>query len=373
MPLSRKTPAEYQLVETRLQERLGDGKTRCNLCPWRCGLKHGQRGFCQAHVNRHGTLYNLSYGIISSIAVSPIEDKPVRHYRPGTRVLNIGSYGCSFRCGGCHNLQISWGTDALDALARGQSTAAYVTPEEMIAVARRQGVQGIAFTYSEPAVWLEYVLDVAQLAHEAGLYTLYVTNSFVTDEALELMAPWVDVLCSDIKSLSNAFYREICPTASVAPILRCIERAHRLGIHGETRTNVIPGKNDDLAELRRIAVWIREHLGAASPWHLTRFFPAFRLSQVPPTPPETLCAAKEEASAAGLTNVYVYDSKGCDCATGNTPVEIYLGADRETVHQMKKCSGSCCGEQGVLLAKFERALQVPGPENADQPAPSLNR
>ncbi len=240
MPLTRPAPSQYRIMPTRLQEPLPDGRTRCNLCLWRCGLRHGQRGFCQAHVNRHGTLYNLSYGIISSMAVTPIEEKPVKHYRPGTRVLNVGSYGCSFRCGGCHNLEISWAPEALDALARGESTAAYVTPEELVQAAQRQGVQGIAFTYSEPAVWLEYVLDVSVLAHEAGLYTVYVTNSFVTDEALELMAPHVDVMCSDIKSLSDEFYQRVCQAARVEEVLHCIEKAQRLGIHVETRTNVIP-------------------------------------------------------------------------------------------------------------------------------------
>ena len=166
----RQPPADYRLVQTGLQQRMDNGATRCGLCLWRCKLTHGQRGFCQAHVNRNGTLYNLSYGIISAMAVDRIEDKPVRHYRPGSRVLSVGSYGCSFRCGGCHNLEISWGVSALDELARGESTEAWVMPESLVQSALRAGVQGIAFTYSEPAVWLEYVLDVCELAHAAGLY-----------------------------------------------------------------------------------------------------------------------------------------------------------------------------------------------------------
>lgn len=360
MSTIRKAPAQYQLVETRLQEKLPDGRTRCNLCPWRCGLRHGQRGFCQAHVNRNGTLYNLSYGIISSLEVSPIEAKPVKHFRPGTRVLNIGSYGCSFRCGGCHNLEISWAVEALDELARGESKAAYVTPEELVAVAGRQGVQGIAFTYSEPAVWLEYVLDVSILAREAGLYTVYVSNSFVTEEALELMAPHVDVLCSDIKSLSDGFYRGICKAARVDQVLRSIERARELGMHVETRTNVIPGYNDDPDELRGIAEWVRDHLGLDSPWHITRFFPAYKMSDVPSTPPEQLWAAYDAARELGLKNVYVYDDKGCDCAAENLPVEAYLDSDPEAVHGVKKCSASCCGEEGVLLKKYERGMGLLG-------------
>jgi pyruvate formate lyase activating enzyme len=324
------------------------------LCLWRCKLGHGQRGFCQAHVNRHGTLYNLSYGMLSAIDVGPIEDKPVRHFRPGTRVMSVGSYGCNFRCGGCHNLEISWGVTALDDLAKGESTAAYVTPQELVDAAKRHGVEGIAFTYSEPAVWLEYVLDVSERAHAAGLYTVYVSNSFVTDEALELMAPHIDVLCSDIKSLRDDFYRQICPVGNVKQVLHCIEKAQDLGVHVEVRTNVIPGKNDDLDELEGIAQWIHDHLGADAPWHITRFFPAYKLSDVPTTPSETLWAAHGRALRVGLTHSYVYDDKGCDCAMDNLPVDAYLQQDPQTLHQVKKCSASCCGEQGVLLKKYEK-------------------
>ena len=351
------TPQQYQLVETRLQQKMPDGTTQCQLCLWRCRIKHGQRGFCQAHVNRNGTLYNLSYGIISAIDVGPIEDKPVKHFQPGSKVMSLGSYGCNFRCEGCHNLDISWGVTALDELAKGQSTAAYATPEQLIEAAKRQGVQGIAFTYSEPAVWLEYILDVSQLARQSGLYTVYVSNSFVTDEALELMAPWVDVLCSDIKSLDEDFYKAICPLASVEQVLHSIEKAQQLGIHVETRTNIIPGKNDDPVMLQQIAQWIHDHLGAESPWHITRFFPAFKLSHLPMTPSAIMWQAHELASQAGLNNVYVYDDKGCDCAMDNLPLEVYLQADAAQLHQVKKCAASCCGEQGILLKKYEDAQQ----------------
>ena len=353
MSSAKQTSSQYQLVETLLQEKLDNGITRCHLCPWRCKISHGQRGFCQAHVNRNGILYNLSYGIISSIDVTPIEDKPVKHYRPGTKVLSVGSYGCSFRCGGCHNLEISWGTATLDDLAKGESTAAYASPAELVEAALRQNVQGIAFTYSEPAVWLEYIIDVAKLAHEAGLYTLYVSNSFVTDEALEVVAPFIDVLCSDIKSMSDEFYKDICATSSVEQVLQSIKKSHELGIHVETRTNVIPGKNDSEEELYQIACWIRDNLGADSPWHITRFFPAYKLSDVPATPSESLWLGHAAAERAGLKNIYVYDDKGCDCAEENMPVEVFLTGSPEDVHAVKKCAASCCGDDGVLLKKYE--------------------
>jgi len=343
----------YRLVETCLQEPLAGGTVQCGLCSWRCKLGHGQRGFCQAHVNRNGTLYNLSYGILSSAEVGPIEGKPVKHFRPGTQILSVGSYGCSFRCGGCHNLEISWGVSALDDLARGLSTEAFITPGELVAAAQRQQVQGIAFTYSEPAVWLEYVMDVSRLAHEAGLYTVYVTNSFITPEALELIAPLIDVLCSDIKSLSDEFYREICPTARVEQVLSAIEMAHELGIHVETRTNVIPGKNDDMDELYRIARWVREHLGEESPWHITRFFPAYKLSHIEQTPGETLWQAHAQAKRAGLKNVYVYDDTGCDCAKENKPLQAFFPEKSLQMDNVNKCGAGCCGEEGILLKKYE--------------------
>ncbi|MDH5710900.1 MAG: AmmeMemoRadiSam system radical SAM enzyme [Gammaproteobacteria bacterium] len=349
----RTIPQQYQLVETRLQEKQDNGTTRCNLCLWRCKIGHGQRGFCQAHVNRNGTLYNLSYGIISSISIDAIEDKPVKHYRPGTKVMSVGSYGCSFRCGGCHNLDISWGVSVLDELARGESKEAWVPPQTLVDAAVRAGVQGIAFTYSEPAVWLEYVLDVCQLAHAAGLYTVYVSNSFVTDEALELIAPHIDVMCSDIKSLSDEFYKDICQPARVEEVLHSIKKAHDLGIHVETRTNIIPGKNDSAEEHYRIACWVRDNLGVDSPWHITRFFPAYRLSHVPATPEDILFQAREQAERAGLRHIYVYNDKGCDCAEENQPVEFYLNASAEELHQTKKCAASCCGDEGVLLKKYE--------------------
>ena len=345
----------YQLVESLLQQPLENGDVVCNLCLWRCRLRHGQRGFCQAHVNRNGTLYNLSYGIISAIEVGPIRNKPVYHFRPDSQVMSIGSYGCNFRCKGCHNLEISWGVEALDKLAKGQSTDPWVRPDQIVETALRHEVDGIAFTYSEPAVWLEYVLDVSKLAHEAGLFTVYVSNSFVTDEALELMAPHMDVLCSDIKSMSAGFYKDICPVSTVEQVLNSIKKASELGIHVETRTNVIPGKNDSPQELRQIAEWIRDNLGADSPWHVTKFFPAYQLSHIPPTPHAIIDEAAATGREIGLRHVYAHTDISCDCATENMPVSAWLEMDADALNEVNQCAASCCGDEGILVKKFERA------------------
>ena len=348
----------YQLVETMLQTPMDNGDVVCNLCLWRCRLRHGQRGFCQAHVNRNGKLYNLSYGIVSAIEVESIRNKPVYHYRPESKVMSIGSYGCNFRCKGCHNLEISWGVEALDKLAKGQSTEAWVTPEQMVATALKHGVDGIAFTYSEPAVWLEYVVDVSKLAQAAGLFTVYVSNSFVTDEALEVMAPYLDVLCSDVKSMSTEFYKDICPVSDVEQVLGSIKKAQDLGIHVETRTNVIPGKNDSPAELRAIAEWIRDNLGADSPWHVTKFFPAYQLSHVPPTPNAIIDEAAATAREIGLQHVYGHTDISCDCATENLPVSAWLELDSSALNKVKKCAAQCCGDEGILVKKFEKEAGV---------------
>ena len=341
-----------------LQQPLDNGDVVCNLCLWRCRLRHGQRGFCQAHVNRNGTLYNLSYGIISAIEVESIRNKPVYHYRPDSRVMSIGSYGCNFRCKGCHNLEISWGVDALDKLARGESNDSWVRPEQIIEAALKHEVDGIAFTYSEPAVWLEYVVDVSRLAHEAGLFTVYVSNSFVTDEALEVMAPHIDVLCSDIKSLSAEFYRDVCPVSTVEQVLDSIKKAADLGIHVETRTNVIPTKNDNLEELRSIAEWIRDNLGSDSPWHVTKFFPAYKLSHLPATDNAIIDQAAAAGRELGLEHVYAHTDISCDCATENTPVSAWLELDANAIDEINKCSATCCGDEGILVKKFEREASL---------------
>ena len=348
----------YQLVESLLQQPKENGDVVCNLCLWRCRLRHGQRGFCQSHVNRNGKLYNLSYGIVSAIEVESIRNKPVYHFRPDSTVMSIGSFGCNFRCKGCHNLEISWGVEALDKLARGESTEAWIKPEQIIETAQKHGVDGIAFTYSEPAVWLEYVLDVSRLAREAGLFTVYVSNSFVTDEALEMMAPYIDVLCSDIKSLSDEFYKDICPVSNVEQVLASIKKAQELGIHVETRTNVIPGKNDSPEELKRIAEWIRDNLGADSPWHITKFFPAYKLSHIPPTPNAIIDTAADNARKVGLQNVYGHSDISCDCATENAPVSDWLNLDAAALNEVKRCAASCCGDEGILVKKFERAAGI---------------
>ena len=179
----------------------------------------------------------------------------------------------------------------------------------------------------------------------------------MTDEALMQLAGRIDVLCSDIKSMEDQFYRNICGKAEVQHVLHGIEQAQELGIHVETRTNVIPGLNDDAENLLRIAHWIRDHLGPDSPWHITRFYPAYQLSHIEPTPLKTLNETRQQALIAGLTRVYTYGDKGCDCATDNAPIEQILPGWKQ-LQAVNKCSQDCCGDEGILLKKYERAMSV---------------
>jgi pyruvate formate lyase activating enzyme len=286
--------------EAILWEPDGD-RVRCGLCPHRCRIAEGHTGICGVRRNTGGVLYALTYGRVSSVAADPIEKKPVFHYRPGTLVFSLGSVGCSMKCGHCQNWQISRGT-ILDS----DGILEDLPPERVAGLARANGCEGVAFTYNEPVIWIEYVRDVARLAHEAGLYTVMVTNGFITTDGLDSLAGLIDVWRVDVKGFDDAQYRSLCKVPSVAPVLAAAERARAVhGMHVEVVTNVIPTVNDDDATLRGIAEWIATRLGTDTPWHITRFFPYLDLADLPPTPIPTLRHAREIGHEAGLAHVYL--------------------------------------------------------------------
>lgn len=283
--------------------RAEDGRVHCHLCPHSCRIADGRRGVCGVRENQGGKLYALTYGEVSSIAVDPIEKKPVFHYFPGTAALSIGSVGCTMRCEHCQNWQISRTKPGEDRVAEGTH---YVAPEAIVELAKERGCLGVAFTYNEPVIWIEYVLDVARQAQEAGLYTVMVTNGFITEEGLDLIGPYVDVWRVDVKGFSDEAYRGLCKVPSVKPVLEMAERAKKhWQMHVEVVTNVIPTINDDERQLRGIAGWIRDALGPETPWHVTRFFPYLELSHLPPTPVPTLRRAREIGREEGLEFVYL--------------------------------------------------------------------
>lgn len=327
--------------EALLWEPDGD-RIHCLLCPHDCRITPGTRGICGVRENEGGTLRALTYGLVSSVAVDPIEKKPVFHYRPGTLALSLGSVGCTMRCSHCQNWQISRSRPGEDA--RLDRLPAAEVPE----LALEHGCEGVAFTYNEPIIWIEYVLDAARAAKEAGLYTVMVTNGYITSAGLDLLGGCIDVWRVDVKGFSDRVYRELCKARSVRPVLEAAERAQqRWGMHVEVVTNVIPTINDDDETLRGIAAWIRTALGPATPWHITRFFPYLELGHLPPTPVATLERAREIGAEEGLSFVFVgnVEVPGAEDTVCPECGAVAIGRRGYTVTERATRDGACarCG------------------------------
>ncbi len=301
-------------TEAILYDKLPGGAVRCRVCQWECRISNGKSGVCRTRINEAGTLSTLIYGSASSVAVDPIEKKPLFHFHPASRVFSLGSWGCNFHCKHCQNWQISYARPSGggwevrgSGVARGQE----ITPEQTVALARRNSCAGIAWTYNEPGIWLEYTLDTARLAKAAGLYTAYVTNGYMTAEALDSIGPYLDAYRVDVKGFGQRPYRELARVTKPDGILRVAERArHRWGMHVEVVTNIVPTVNDDPSQFTAIARWIRDALGPETPWHVTRFFPHADMDHLPPTPVATILKAREAGYAAGLRFVFTGNMAG---------------------------------------------------------------
>jgi pyruvate formate lyase activating enzyme len=256
--------------------------------------------------NRDGILQLLNYAEVSSVAVDPIEKKPLFHFFPSSQVFSLGGWGCNFHCQHCQNWQISC-VEAETAIRGSQQ----ITPEAAIQLTQRHHCEGIAWTYNEPGIWLEYTLDSARLAKEKNLYTVYVTNGYLTPEALDAIGPFLDAWRVDIKGFSDSFYRRLAKVSHWRGILEVTKRAkEKWNMHVEVVTNIIPTMNDDEEQLEGIATWIREELGELTPWHVTRFYPQHKMNYLPPTPVATLEKAYNIGRRVGLRFVYVGNVPG---------------------------------------------------------------
>jgi len=257
----------------------------------------------------------LIYGRMASLAVSPIEKKPMFHYYPGSLWLSLGSYGCNFRCPGCQNWELAH-ADVEKEAGKGR----FISPEELAAIALKKGCKGISWTYNEPTIWLEYTLDGAKLAKQKGLLTNYVTNGYITEEALDLIAPYLDSFRMDLKGFTREAYRTLAHVEDFLPVLAAAKRARKKwGMHVEIITNVIPGINDSEEEFRGIACWIREALGRDTPWHVTRFYPHYQLSHLSPTPIGVLEKGRQIGLDQGLRFVYLGNVPGHDGENTHCP------------------------------------------------------
>lgn len=293
------------LYEAMYYESLPGKMVRCNLCPNRCILSPGQIGICKARKNIDGKLYSIVYGKVAAVHLDPIEKKPLYHFLPGTKTYSIATTGCNLRCKFCQNWQIAqvfpWEVKTID-----------MTPEQVVENALKAGAKSIAFTYTEPVVFYEFMLNTAKLAKEKGLKTVMITSGYINPEPLKNLLKYLDAVKIDFKGFSDKFYQKMT-MGHVQPVLDAMKIVKQSGKWLEIVNLVIPGENDSEEDIRNLALWVKENLGEDVPVHFTRFHPDYKLLNTPPTPIETLKKARKIAMEVGLKYVYtgnVYDPEG---------------------------------------------------------------
>ncbi len=269
----------------------------CGLCNHHCHIKEGRRGLCGVRENRGGTLYSLVYGRLVSEQIDPIEKKPLFNFLPGSRSYSISTVGCNFRCSHCQNYQISQYPHAHGDIA-GRTT----TPAAVVEAAEQAGCRSISYTYVEPTIFYEFAYDCAVLAQGRGIKNVFVSNGYMSPPAARHLAPVLDGINIDIKAFTEKFYKEVCK-ARLAPVLDNVRLLYELGVWVEVTTLIIPGWNDSKEELRNIARFIKG-VDPGIPWHVTAFYPTYRMTDRPPTPVSSLRSARDIGLAAGLRFVY---------------------------------------------------------------------
>lgn len=324
----------------------GDAAVQCSLCNHRCTIKEGKTGICGVRENREGILYATTFGRVSAEAVDPIEKKPLYHFLPGTLSYSLGSIGCNFHCEHCQNWHIS--------RAKGESLRLFdLSPEEGVRRARSAGCASISWTYNEPTIWHEYPLGMGELARKEGLSTVYVTNGYITEEALRELSPMLRAFRVDIKAFTDDFYRKVCG-ARLQPVLDSAVLARELGMHVEVVNLVIPGMNDSPGETGALIKWIVEHLGESTPVHFTRFHPDYRMQDRGATPLAVLERIYRQAREMGLRfpylgNVYPHPFESTYCpACGALCIER-----RGFSSVFRNLSGHSCTQCGGTIEYVE--------------------
>ena len=308
-------------MKAYLYESLDENRVKCNLCSHRCVIKDGRRGICGVRENRSGNLNTLVFGNLIARHIDPIEKKPLFHFLPGTLSYSIATVGCNFRCRFCQNADIA----QMPNDRKGAIIGEFSAPEDVVKAAEMGGCKSIAYTYTEPTVFFEFAYETAKLAHEQGIRNVFVTNGYMTSEALEMISPYLDAANVDLKAFTDDYYKELCG-ARLEHVQATLKFMKSLNIFVEVTTLIVPNLNDSPSELRALADFIVEDLGPETPWHISRFHPTYKLTNQPPTPVKTLTDARQIGLDAGLKYVY----------TGNVP-----GNTGENTF----CSG--CGEQVI--------------------------
>ena len=284
------------MIEARFYTQ-SEGGVQCLLCPHHCRIKEGGRGLCRSRECRNGKLYAISYGRPCALAVDPVEKKPLNQFMPGTRCLSLSCAGCNLSCRWCQNSDIS-------QVAPEETDSTVLSPEEVVDICLRRGLPSIAYTYTEPFTWWEYMYDIAVLAHGEGLMNILVSAGYVEKEPLKELLPYIDAANIDIKAMDDGFYRKYCGSA-LAPVLENILLMKEAGVHVEITNLLVTGLNDSGGQVERLCRWMTDNGLQDVPLHLSRFFPRYRMKDLSPTPRETLLRAKETALSMGVRTVYL--------------------------------------------------------------------
>jgi len=288
--------------EASLYTRTDEGDCICGVCPHGCRIAEERTGICKVRKNVGGRLYALNYGKVAAEAIDPIEKKPLNHFLPGTYSYSIGGIGCNFHCKHCQNWHISQ-ADLDSGIYR------EIPPEVIVEKAKKSGCRSVSITYNEPTIWHEYSMDIGRLAGKEGLKMVYVTNGYITAEALTQLGDVLHAYRVDLKSFSDSFYKTICG-GRLQPVLDAAVTARGLGMHIETVTLIIPGINDSTEETGRMISWVIDNLGPDTPMHFTRFHPDYRMTDRGPTPVETLERIYGQAKDLGLSYPYIGNVAG---------------------------------------------------------------
>jgi len=286
------------MKEAMFYQKLQDGKVRCVLCPHRCLISPGKRGICGVRENREGKLFSLVYGRIISWAVDPIEKKPLYHFLPGEGVFSIATVGCNLSCRNCQNYTISQVSKEEDKI-QGE----VISPQEIVQAAKKRGTRIIAYTYTEPTIFYELAYDTCRIASAEGIKNVFVTNGYIMPQPLKEVSSFLDAANVDLKSMKDETYKKVCG-GRLQPVLDAIKLMKDLGIWVEVTTLVIPGINDSEDEIRSIANFIFD-IDSDIPWHLSRFYPTYKMQDHPFTPVETLRKVREVGLEIGLKYVYI--------------------------------------------------------------------
>jgi len=282
-----------------------EGYVKCTLCSRYCVIAPGKWGVCGVRKNINGVLYTYVYGLLSAIALDPIEKKPLMHYKPGSRVLSISTVGCNFFCSFCQNWEIS--QSRLEKGLYGE----YKEPEEIIRIAKAHGADGISFTYNEPTIFYEYMYDVAKLAKKEGLFTTMVTNGYMSEEAIREFHPYLDAATVDFKASGNPnFYKKYMSVPDPSPIYSFLRILKEKKIFVEVTNLIVPKIGDSSEDLRQLSRWIADNLGEETPFHLLRFYPYYKLNYLPPTSVSSLEELAQLAKSEGLKHVYIGNVPG---------------------------------------------------------------